>query len=509
MIDPAVTPSLESLFGSFFEHAQTPMLVVDGELSIVAANQIAHETLDIDEAAPAGLLDGFWSVSATALMRMLDGVRRGLEVSPIAVRTSQDRLVEVGAFPIPLEDGVLIGIMVTDRASVDAAQRQLKEQEERYRSLFEWSPVAMKEEDFTGVKVWLDQLRRSGVTDLREHMAGNPDEVRRVIKSIRTSRANTATVDLLRAPSVLAVLQGFRDDELTPEVVSSFEEQFVTLWDGGSSYSADFVGVNFLNQPFECRLRWIVPRIPQGRDMSRVVVSLFDLTQLRATERRLQRLVADKDRFIASVSHELRTPLAAVFGLSEEIAENWERFDAPELRELMGLVAAQSAELSSIVDDLLVAANLEAGRIAVDVAEIDLHAVAEAAIADCARSAPDVPSIDVTGPTVIAAADVIRVRQILRNLITNALRYGGRDIRVRTGESSGPFVEVSDNGDGIDLQHREAVFVPYFQAGDDRVLGSLGLGLSISRELARRMGGDLTYVYSDGRSIFRLKLLSA
>ena len=502
-------PNLESLFGSYFEHAQAPLLIVDAELSIVQANQEAHDTLDIDTEDRGGLLDGFWSVSATALMRMLDGVRRGLDVSPIAVRTSQDRLVEVAAFPIPLEDEVLIGIMVTDRASVDAAQRQLKEQEERYRSLFEWSPVAMKEEDFTGVKSWLDQVRRSGVTDLRKHMADNPDEVHRAIKSIRTSRANAATVDLLRAPSMLAVLQGFRDDELTAEVMSSFEDQFATLWGGGTSYSADFVGVNFLNQPFECRVRWIVPRIQQGRDMSRVVVSLLDLTQLRATERRLQRLVADKDRFIASVSHELRTPLAAVFGLSEEIADNWERFDADELRELMGLVATQSAELSSIVDDLLVAANLEAGRIAVDAAPVDLHRVAEEAIADCARSAPDLPSIEVTGPDVTVSADVIRVRQILRNLITNAARYGGDEITVRTGVASSPFVEVSDNGDGIDLQHREAIFVPYFQAGEERVLGSLGLGLSISRELARRMGGDLTYVHEDDRSVFRLQLRPA
>jgi signal transduction histidine kinase len=490
----------------FFEHAQTPMLVVDSELSVVQANQMAYDTLDIDDGAAGGLLDGFWSVSATALMRMLDGIHRGLDVAPIAVRTSRDRLVEIAAFPIPLPDEALIGLMVADRASVDAAQRQLKEQEERYRSLFEWSPVAMKEEDFTGVKVWLDQLRRSGVTDLREHMAGHPDEVRRVIKSIRTSRANAATVNLLRAPSILAVLQGFRDDELTPEVIVSFEEQFVTLWDGGTSYSADFVGINFLNQPFECRLRWIVPRIPQGPDMSRVVVSLMDLTQLRATERRLQRLVADKDRFIASVSHELRTPLAAVFGLSEEIAENWERFDAAELRELMGLVATQSAELSAIVDDLLVAANLEAGSIAVEAAEVDLRVAAQEAIADCARSAPDLPPIEVDGPVVVARADSVRVRQILRNLITNAVRYGGDKIALRTGEAAGPFVEVSDNGDGIDIRHHEAIFVPYFQTGEDRVLGSLGLGLSISRELARHMGGDLTYAYDGGQSVFRLQL---
>ena len=364
----------------------------------------------------------------------------------------------------------------------------------------------MREEDFTAVGVWLEQLRRSGVVDLAEHMAEHPEEVHRAIMSIRTSRVNAATVDMLRAPSMLAILRGFRDAELTPQVLASFEEQFLTLWDNGTEHSADFVGVNFLNQPFECRLRWIVPQDSRGRDLSRVVVSLMDLTQLRATERRLERLVADKDRFIASVSHELRTPLSAVLGLSEEIADNWERFDSAELRELMGLVATQSAELGSIVDDLLVAANLEAGRIAVEMTQVDLHRAAEEAIADCARSTPDLPRIEVEGPAATALADVVRVRQIVRNLVTNALRYGGAGIRVRIGNGPAPSIAVLDDGDGVPLEHREAIFVPYFQASEERLLGSLGLGLSISRELARRMGGDLTYAYENGQSVFRLEL---
>jgi signal transduction histidine kinase len=66
---------------------------------------------------------------------------------------------------------------------------------------------------------------------------------------------------------------------------------------------------------------------------------------------------------------------------------------------------------------------------------------------------------------------------------------------------------VSDNGVGVPLEHREAIFVPYFQAtGTNRVLGSLGLGLAISRELARRMDGELSYSYEDGVSVFQLDL---
>jgi signal transduction histidine kinase len=426
-------------------------------------------------------------------------------------RTASDRLVEVDGFLI--EEGgqpPLIGLIVADRSSVDDVQRRLKDQEERYRSLFEWAPVAMREEDFTAVGFWLDRLRNEGVTDIGPYLDEHPDEVKRAITSIRTTRVNAATVDLLKAPSVLAILRGFRDEELTPQVMAAFQDQFVTLFGGGTDYQSDFVGINFLGQPFECRLRWKVPRSTSGRDLSRVAVSLLDLTQLRATQRRLERLVEDKDRFIASVSHELRTPLSAVLGLSEELSTRWERFEEEETKELIGLVAAQSADLALLVEDLLVAANLEAGRVSINPETIGLGAVTEEAISDCVRNYPDLPMIPVTGQLTTASADPVRVRQIVRNLITNAIRYGGDHISIEVGVAKRPFVEVRDDGAGVPLEHREAIFVPYFQAaGERRVLGSLGLGLAISRELARRMDGELSYSYEDGSSIFRLELPSA
>jgi signal transduction histidine kinase len=425
-------------------------------------------------------------------------------------RTAFDQLVEVDAFIIDKDRAPLIGVMVNDRSRVDDAQRRLKDQEERYRSLFEWSPVAMREEDFTAVGIWLDRLRNEGITDLDSYMEEHHEEVLRVIKSIRTTRVNAATVDLLKAPSILAILRGFRDDELTPEVIDTFKSQFRLLWEGGSSYQADFVGVNYLGQPFECRLRWRVPRGNRARDLSRVVVSILDLTQLRAAQRRLERLVADKDRFIASVSHELRTPLSAVLGLSEELANRWDRFDEGETKELIGVVAAQSADLALLVEDLLVAANLEQGRVTIEPQIVDLSAVAEAAVADCRRSYPDANLGTVDGPMMGIYADPVRVRQIIRNLVTNAIRYGGPNIRIESDRDGRPFVAVIDDGEGVPLEQREAIFVPYFQASSsDRVLGSLGLGLAISRELARRMNGDLTYTYQDGHSIFRLYLPTA
>jgi signal transduction histidine kinase len=502
-------PNDATLFHAFFDHAHTPLLVVDEKSRVIECNSAAREMLGLStaESGDVDVLSGFWRVSGAAVLRLIEGVRRQLPVAPVMARTAFDRLVEVSGFLIQESGPPKIGLIIADRASVDDAQRRLKDQEERYRSLFEWAPVAMREEDFSAIGVWLERLRSEGVTDLRSHMNRHPEQAHRAIMSIRTTRVNAATVDLLKAPSVLAILRGFRDDELTPQVLNAFKEQFVTLWEGGTDHQADFVGVNFLGQPFECRLRWNVPRSTSGRDLSRVAVSLLDLTQLRATQRRLERLVEDKDRFIASVSHELRTPLSAVLGLSEELSTRWDRFDEEETKELIGLVAAQSADLALLVEDLLVAANLEAGRVSINPETISLAEVTEGAIADCMRTYPDLDPVPISGQLTMASADPVRVRQIVRNLITNATRYGGDTISIEIGAAKRPYVKVCDDGDGVPLEHREAIFVPYFQApGERRVLGSLGLGLAISRELARRMDGDLRYSFEDNSSVFHLEL---
>jgi signal transduction histidine kinase len=111
----------------------------------------------------------------------------------------------------------------------------------------------------------------------------------------------------------------------------------------------------------------------------------------------------------------------------------------------------------------------------------------------------------------LACADSARVRQILRNLLTNAKRYGGPEVRIDFAEGIGwTEVVVADNGDGVPRHKQEAIFQSYESAHrpTDEV-SSVGLGLYISRNLAQAMGGNLEYVYDGTWSHFRLRLPSA
>jgi signal transduction histidine kinase len=116
------------------------------------------------------------------------------------------------------------------------------------------------------------------------------------------------------------------------------------------------------------------------------------------------------------------------------------------------------------------------------------------------------PQVGISG-RVLAWADPLRLRQIVRNLLTNARRYGGPQVLIEAGRGPmGTYLRVCDDGAGIPVADREKVFEPYTRVGgDDAMPGSIGLGLPVSRRLARLMGGDLIYRFEQG-SVFELTL---
>ena len=224
------------------------------------------------------------------------------------------------------------------------------------------------------------------------------------------------------------------------------------------------------------------------------------------TRRRLEELVESKDRFVASVSHELRTPLAAVLGFAEELRANASSFRAEELTAMLELIADQSQEMADMVEDLLVSARADIGTVSIHPQDVYLRAQAETVMAGL--GSVDGKTIEVVGGRGKVWADPARTRQIIRNLITNALRYGGDRVTIEAFEEAEHTVlTVADDGPGLDPAHWEMIFEPYQRAHDVPTQpASIGLGLTVSRQLARMMGGDLVYTADEDGSVFSLTL---
>lgn len=229
-----------------------------------------------------------------------------------------------------------------------------------------------------------------------------------------------------------------------------------------------------------------------------------DITEERQTASQLELLVRSKDEFIASVSHELRTPLTAVVGLASELDSFYDELEDATKRELIGLVADQASEVAAIVEDLLVAARADTDSITLIHEQVNLVTAVEMVLAALPESKGGMFHVSGEG---VACGDAQRVRQIVRNLITNAIRYGElpATVEVRS-DSDSVTLAVSDKGSGIDPEMIERIFQPYERAHASVTQpNSVGLGLSVSLWLAEKMGGALVYE-NDTMSTFVLRL---
>ena len=228
------------------------------------------------------------------------------------------------------------------------------------------------------------------------------------------------------------------------------------------------------------------------------VYAFRDLTQ----ERRLEQLKAD---FIATVSHELRTPIAAVHGAAKTLDR--EDFDVPDdlRRQLLAVISDQSERLARVVEDILLASQVDSGRLALASEQVDIADVAHRVIAAARTHAPEELSLELVAPPSLpaVAADADKLRQVLGNLVGNAIKYshGTGRIEVRLEPRAAHLrVAVRDEGLGIPQAEQARIFEKFYRvdAKMGRGVGGTGLGLYICRELVRRMGGSIWVESSEG-----------
>lgn len=213
-------------------------------------------------------------------------------------------------------------------------------------------------------------------------------------------------------------------------------------------------------------------------------------------------LLRSRDEFIATVSHELRNPISVALGLSKEMSDAYDSFEEEERRKMVDLIARESEEAAWLIEDLLVAHRD-------DQHDLSLAPSVFSVLREVERIAsttePSVKVTEIRAATVYA--DPGRTRQILRNLISNAQRYGGSKIEVEI-DLDGPWavVRVCDDGEKIDEEMVAKIFEPFGQEQRRSHPNSVGIGLSVSRKLALLMGGSVEYSYQASRSCFSLRL---
>ncbi len=376
-------------------------------------------------------------------------------------------------------DACLIYAAARDVTERRAAERAHREAEERFRRAFEDSAIGMSVATVTANQI--------------DPMLEANDALCRILGYPREELVGARTIAELTHPDDRPALTRDQDALLGGQIAVLRRELRVVRMDGG--------------------VRWVdlttsVVRDGDGRSVFRLsqVLDINDRKELDAARRRATERAVEaarlKSEFMANMSHELRTPLNGVLGMSELLLDTELTVEQREYGEAL---RASGAALRSVIDDVLDFSKIEAGRIQVDptdfaVRDLLTHAAAVIAPQVRAKGLELIAWCDRHVPNTVRA-DSNRIRQVLTNLLGNALKFTAEgeivaQASVEAATEDGGVVlrfEVADTGIGIDAQALSRLFDPFSQAesSTNRRYGGTGLGLTISKQLVELLGGQM------------------
>lgn len=211
-----------------------------------------------------------------------------------------------------------------------------------------------------------------------------------------------------------------------------------------------------------------------------------------------------KDSFIAGLSHELRTPLTSIYGFAEILSDGGVQ-GVEATRETAQIIANESAEMTRMVDDLLAASRLESTGLEVESVLTPLRDVIESAVSPFTRAGIEISRAPTSA---FVSTDASRLRHVLVNLLSNAVRHGGETIALEVTSGDGTLdIEVVDDGQGVPDDKVASLFDRFAHSGDAPLLtGSVGLGLAVAARLTELIGGTLQHQRYNGKTYFIVTL---
>jgi signal transduction histidine kinase len=272
--------------------------------------------------------------------------------------------------------------------------------------------------------------------------------------------------------------------------------------------------VDFLYKPLDpdavrSKVNVFVTLDQQRREMQRQMEALETarreqevlLRELNATQDELQRSLRMRDEFMSLVAHELRTPLNTLF-LETQMRSlqlkrgNLPAFNPEQMNNMIKRDERQIKAMIRLIDDMLDVSRMKSGTLSIRPAKVELMALLERVVNDLSLQAAAAGANVVLAPhqPVEGYWDEFRIEQVVVNLLTNALRYGGGGaVEVSVHDDGGNVrIAVRDHGKGIAPDYIDRIFEPYERGARSGEPKGLGLGLYISRQLAKSHGGELT-----------------
>jgi signal transduction histidine kinase len=199
--------------------------------------------------------------------------------------------------------------------------------------------------------------------------------------------------------------------------------------------------------------------------------------------------------FVSLVSHELRSPMAAVIGSARTLQQRWRELTPDQRESFLALIGDETSRLADLIGDVLNTSQIEAGTFSYSFGDVDVGRLVEESVAAAAHGQEEVPlQVSVSGSLPRVRGDRERLRQVLANLIDNAVKYSnaGEVVEVSVTTSNGRvLVQVRDRGPGVRHEHQRLIFEKFGRAKEGAAKPGTGLGLFIARSIAEAHGGTL------------------
>src|SRR5262245_7290636 len=248
-----------------------------------------------------------------------------------------------------------------------------------------------------------------------------------------------------------------------------------------------------------------------GRFLGSAVQNFRTYEAERATVEELRRLSALRADFVSLVSHELRSPMAAVIGSAKTLHRRWRELTPEQRESFLALIDHETNRLADLVTDVLDTSRIDSGQFSYSFTDVDVGELVQesAAAAESGQDEVEIRSL-IRRPLPFIRGDRDRLRQVLTNLLDNAVKYSptGEAVEVEAFAENGRIsIEVRDSGPGVAPEHQSLIFEKFGRVTGENAKPGTGLGLFIARSIAQAHGGSLEVHPRDGRgAAFALEL---
>ena len=232
-----------------------------------------------------------------------------------------------------------------------------------------------------------------------------------------------------------------------------------------------------------------------GRFLGSTVQNIRAYEAERTTVEELRRLSALRADFVSLVSHELRSPMASVIGSAKTLRQRWRELNPEQRESFLGLIDHETSRLADLVGEVLDTSRIESGSFSYSFSDVDVGELVRESTAVAERAQDEVKVLaQVASSLPTVRGDRERLRQVLTNLIDNAVKYSpaGAEVEVDTFAHNGLIhVEVRDRGPGVAAENQTLIFEKFGRVSGEHAKPGTGLGLFIARSIAEAHGGSL------------------